>query len=114
MSLDEFEIIARYFTRPTEDPDVLLGIGDDAAVVQASGSVVIATDTLVEGVHFPGSLGGEAGGDRRARAAARCPDAISSTRTPEPPSANVLAATPRSHGARKEPRHRDGPLPRER
>jgi len=64
MSLDEFGIIARYFTRPTEDPDVLLGIGDDAAVVQASGSIVIATDTLVGGVHFPDSLGGDAVGYR--------------------------------------------------
>ena len=64
MSLDEFEIIARYFTRPTEDPDVLLGIGDDAAVVQANGSIVIATDTLVEGVHFPDSLDGAAVGHR--------------------------------------------------
>ena len=64
MSLNEFEIIARYFTRPTEDPDVLLGIGDDAAVVQASGPVVIATDTLVAGVHFPDALGGDAVGYR--------------------------------------------------
>jgi thiamine-monophosphate kinase len=39
----------------TEDaqPDVLLGSGDDAAVVAvASGSVVITTDVLVQGVHF--------------------------------------------------------------
>ena len=64
MSLDEFEIIARYITRPTEDPEVLLGIGDDAAVVQANGSIVIATDTLVEGVHFPDSLDGAALGQR--------------------------------------------------
>ena len=64
MSLDEFGIIARYFTRPTEDPGVLLGIGDDAAVVQVSGSIVIATDTLVGGVHFPDSLGGDAVGYR--------------------------------------------------
>ena len=32
---------------------VLLGIGDDAAVVNASGPLAIATDTLVDGVHFP-------------------------------------------------------------
>ena len=64
MSRDEFQIIARYFTRPIEDPDVLLGIGDDAAVVQASGPMVIATDTLVAGVHFPSTLSGDAVGYR--------------------------------------------------
>lgn len=32
--------------------DTLLGIGDDAAVVQVRGDLVLATDTLVENVHF--------------------------------------------------------------
>jgi len=64
MSQDEFQIIARYFTRPTQDPDVLVGIGDDAAVVQAAGPMVIATDTLVADVHFPGALSGDAVGYR--------------------------------------------------
>jgi thiamine monophosphate kinase len=31
--IGEFEIIARYFTRPSGDPDVVLGVGDDAAVL---------------------------------------------------------------------------------
>ena len=52
----EFELIARYFQRPIDDPAVLIGSGDDAALVQASEAIAIATDTLVEGVHFPASL----------------------------------------------------------
>jgi thiamine monophosphate kinase len=38
VSRDEFQIIQRYFALPDNDPDVLLGIGDDAratAVVHA-------------------------------------------------------------------------------
>lgn len=55
MSLGEFDIIARYFTRKSERGDVLLGIGDDAAVLDARGGrkLVVAMDTIVEGVHFP-------------------------------------------------------------
>ena len=54
MSLGEFDIIARYFARKTERGDVLLGIGDDAAVVdsQPGRKLVIAMDTIVEGVHL--------------------------------------------------------------
>jgi thiamine-monophosphate kinase len=55
MSLGEFDIIARYFARKTERGDVLLGIGDDAAVLdsQPGRKLVVAMDTIVEGVHFP-------------------------------------------------------------
>jgi thiamine-monophosphate kinase len=53
VSLGEFEIIERYFKLRDDDPDVLIGIGDDAAVVQTGGPLALATDTLVEGVHFP-------------------------------------------------------------
>lgn len=55
MSLGEFEIIARYFTRHGSRADVLLGIGDDAAVldVRAGRKLVVAMDTIVTGVHFP-------------------------------------------------------------
>jgi len=49
----EFELIARYFERPCRDADVLLGIGDDAAIVRAAGALAVAVDTLVAGVHFP-------------------------------------------------------------
>jgi thiamine-monophosphate kinase len=55
MSLGEFDIIARYFATPRPRGDVLLGIGDDAAVleVRPDRKLVVAMDTLVEGVHFP-------------------------------------------------------------
>src|SRR3954469_3483935 len=54
MSLGEFEIISRYFKKPTSG-DVLLGIGDDAAVVsiRSGQRLAIALDTIVAGVHFP-------------------------------------------------------------
>ena len=53
MSRDEFQLIQRFFAQTVDDPDVLVGIGDDAAVVNATGPLAMATDTLVEGVHFP-------------------------------------------------------------
>lgn len=54
MSLGEFDIIARYFARKSTRGDVLLGVGDDAAVVDshAGRKLVVAMDTIVEGVHF--------------------------------------------------------------
>ena len=64
MSLNEFELIERYFTRAVTDPDVVLGIGDDAAVVDVSGRIVVATDSLVAGVHFPDEIAGDALGYR--------------------------------------------------
>jgi thiamine-monophosphate kinase len=55
--IGEFEIIARYFTRATSDRDVVLGIGDDAAVLAVDGHVAVTVDTLVAGVHFPDGMG---------------------------------------------------------
>ena len=48
----EFDIIRRYFKRPT--PHAVLGIGDDAALITVSGPIelAISTDTLVCGKHF--------------------------------------------------------------
>lgn len=48
----EFDLIARYFTRPA--PQAVLGVGDDAALVAPGGGMdlAISTDTLVEGTHF--------------------------------------------------------------
>lgn len=56
--MDEFELIQRYFARRCEDPNVLLGIGDDGAIVRpdAGRELVIVVDTLVEGVHFPAGM----------------------------------------------------------
>ncbi len=64
MATGEFELIARYFERPSDDRDLLLGIGDDAAVVRADGALAVAVDTLVAGVHFPLDLPAEAAGFR--------------------------------------------------
>jgi thiamine-monophosphate kinase len=61
--LDEFEIIARYFAAHEGD-DVLLGIGDDAAVIDVREPIVVAVDTLVGGVHFPPDFAAHAIGHR--------------------------------------------------
>lgn len=49
----EFGLIAQVVARLGTSPSVLLGPGDDAAVIAApDGRVVATTDVLVEGVHF--------------------------------------------------------------
>lgn len=50
--MNEFDLIRRYFTRAT--PNTLLGVGDDAALLQASAGSVLAvsSDMLVCGTHF--------------------------------------------------------------
>lgn len=56
--MDEFGLIRRYFARAGGDGSVRVGIGDDAAVMMPDPghALVAATDTLVEGVHFPVTL----------------------------------------------------------
>lgn len=60
MSLGEFGVIGRYFQRAILQQAgghaaVALGIGDDAALLELSPGcqLVISTDSLVQGVHFP-------------------------------------------------------------
>ena len=50
--MGEFDLIARYFTRPT--PRAALGVGDDCALLQPSPGMqlAISSDMLVEGRHF--------------------------------------------------------------
>jgi thiamine-monophosphate kinase len=68
MSLGEFDLIRRYFERPAPAaPGVVLGIGDDCALLQpdAGQRLAISTDMLVEGRHFfadvdPAALGHKA------------------------------------------------------
>ena len=62
--MNEFALIARYFTRAVNDASVRLGIGDDAALVAPAPGceLAISVDMLVEGRHFlpdvdPESLG---------------------------------------------------------
>lgn len=54
--MKEFELIKHFFTeQAVKRKDVLLGIGDDCAVVASTENqdIVVTTDTLVAGVHFP-------------------------------------------------------------
>ena len=50
--MGEFDLIARYFTRPTRR--AVLGVGDDCALLQPSPGtqLAISSDMLVEGRHF--------------------------------------------------------------
>lgn len=50
--MNEFELIRKYFTRPA--PNALLGVGDDAALLQVSegNALAVSTDMLVSGTHF--------------------------------------------------------------
>ncbi|MDD2608074.1 MAG: thiamine-phosphate kinase [Giesbergeria sp.] len=50
--MGEFDVIARYFTRPTRR--AVLGVGDDCALLQPSAGMqlAISSDMLVEGRHF--------------------------------------------------------------
>ena len=53
--MNEFELIESYFNwPPNNDPNIVLGVGDDAAVysIDAGYQLVASTDTLSEGVHF--------------------------------------------------------------
>lgn len=64
-SLSEFSIIKQYFEGITNQrDDVILGVGDDCALLQcaATQQLAVSIDTLVEGIHFfpdvnPESLG---------------------------------------------------------
>ncbi|MCX7279601.1 MAG: thiamine-phosphate kinase [Burkholderiales bacterium] len=63
--MGEFDLIRRYFTRPT--PHAVLGVGDDCALLQPRPGMqlAISSDMLVEGRHFlstvdPAALGHKA------------------------------------------------------
>lgn len=54
--MGEFELIAKYFAKAgAYRDDVIVGIGDDGAVLRCpvGMELVVAIDTMVEGVHFP-------------------------------------------------------------
>lgn len=56
--MDEFDLIRRYFKCDAQSPGVVVGVGDDGAILQTSPGTqqVQVTDTLVEGVHFPANI----------------------------------------------------------
>lgn len=65
MSTSEFDLIHRFFTEQSvRRSDVVLGIGDDAALLTPpeDSSLVVSTDTLIAGVHFPENTDAEAVG----------------------------------------------------
>jgi thiamine-monophosphate kinase len=54
--MNEFELIQRYFqNHALHRDDVALGIGDDAALcrIEPGMELVVSTDTLLDGTHFP-------------------------------------------------------------
>ena len=55
MSTGEFDLIARIRSRIAARDDVVMGIGDDAAILQPppGRQLVVTADTLNAGVHFP-------------------------------------------------------------
>jgi len=63
MPSGEFDIIERYFAGRvmSTGPGVVLGPGDDCAVVEvpAGAELCISTDTLIEGVHLPAAVTGD-------------------------------------------------------
>lgn len=52
--MDEFDLIQRYFHRPLNSSQCVLGVGDDAALIQPTTGKILAVsaDTLLEGRHF--------------------------------------------------------------
>ena len=55
LQMNEFDLIGKYFTWPSNLTLAELSVGDDAAVCNVEPGYQIATsiDTLISGVHFP-------------------------------------------------------------
>ena len=55
MAFSEFDLIKKFFAGHADRPDVVKGVGDDAAILEVppNHQLVVTTDTLIEGVHFP-------------------------------------------------------------
>ena len=58
MVLNEFEIIRRYFQQVPADAGVVLGAGDDAALLRppSGQELAVSTDSLLEGLHFSATM----------------------------------------------------------
>ena len=56
--MDEFELIRRFFSRHSDSPVVVTGVGDDGAVLRptADSELVTVIDTMVAGTHFPADM----------------------------------------------------------
>jgi thiamine-monophosphate kinase len=57
--VDEFELIERYFAGHDRGPGVVVGVGDDGAVLRPDPGLDLVTvvDAVVQGVHFPADIG---------------------------------------------------------
>ncbi len=64
--MDEFELIARFFSRPPRSKSVVLGVGDDAALLAPTPGheLVASVDMLVAGRHFVADADPEALGHK--------------------------------------------------
>lgn len=51
----EFTLIQEYFHWDDQPSNVLMGVGDDAAILQVPNAkrLIVTSDTFIEGVHFP-------------------------------------------------------------
>lgn len=56
--MDEFDLIRRFFVREGAGDGVIVGVGDDGAIVEPEPgrNLVVVVDTLIEGVHYPFDL----------------------------------------------------------
>ena len=56
--MDEFDIIRRFFTPDRTSDSVMVGVGDDGAVLRPTPGkdLINVIDTMVAGVHFPDTL----------------------------------------------------------
>lgn len=61
MAVGEFDLIDRYFKRQQTSESVVLGVGDDCALLQVPSDQLLAVsmDTLVADVHFPAAAAAE-------------------------------------------------------
>lgn len=52
--MGEFDLIKAYFRRPAQGAGLILGVGDDCALLEPSPGMTLAvtTDTMVSGIHF--------------------------------------------------------------
>lgn len=67
MPASEFDLIRQYFTaRGAARSDVVLGVGDDAALLDVGGDelLILCVDTMVAGVHFPADAPADAVGHK--------------------------------------------------
>jgi len=55
--MHEFDLIREYFTWPSDENSIALGVGDDSAIcdIESGYQLVTSIDTLIAGVHFPES-----------------------------------------------------------